>query len=1030
MSESTAQRRGVEEDDRLAAEALRGNYITEAQLKEARAIQEKFSALGLARRSLGEIFLQRGSLSRISLRELYRRISPDVDLPQIGGYQVIAKVGEGGMGAVYEARQVSLDRKVALKLLHPALAEDELYLKRFVREARAVALLNHPNIVSGIDVGQEGRLHYFVMEFVEGQTVKEMLREEGFLPEKLSFEIARQVGLALEQASRHSLVHRDIKPENIILTEQYVAKLCDLGLARPEGGGDSLTESGATHGTPFYMSPEQACGEALDARSDIYALGVTLYEMVTGERPFTGRTAAEVLIRQIGDDPVSPRKRNGLLSVGAERVILKMMAKRPAERYQDPRQLVSDLEDVIGSRMPKGVKEAGLLATHKVSHESRADSTGRGRLLALGLLVLLLSLYSAFVSWKAFRKEAPRPDKIVVQADGTTAAKDRDPDWTARRLFEYAVRYDQAHRKAAIDEQNPDRVALVGRIKERYQQVAGQFPNSYWAFQAQDQLEQLSAREGDLRRRSLDQLRTAVREQCARNQFALAFERIGQFQWSPQWVAERIKLKEEVQLAASRELDAVLLKAREALNAGRHVVAISQIERFLGTNPPIDRARADRLLFEIRLAMAKVNVARRETQAARQDRLLYEAFTAQRKSLRRYQLEDVQRSLREQRKRASNPWLRRRLHSLEDFLLEGKQVTRAAEEALADSAKRGISTRLFDRAGKSVVGRLISVTAKMVVLRVGGGQRTVELADQPPSVVLWWAERAAAKPDPKGHAAFLAAAGQLMEAQRMLEAQDDLVVDLLAILRRHSANELLRKYRQLEADDKPDETLAVLQVLIGQYADTAPVLDNGAVLLARRKDLLDKQAKAQVRPVGRILEQNRNRFKLAYFFGKQRETEDWELGQGVQWVKGYLRNPGKSAGIRYRYRISPPFQLRVTVVFSEGQQPGLVLYWEQAGGALRLHVPKNGLLTLHWKSLSSNQSILVAEKQLSNELLNGIYNIQLSLRKSELLLQLDGRLKFRTPLKRAATIGRLSIVAPAGALEIRKIILDGALQSQ
>ncbi len=1048
--ESGPRRHSVEEDSRLATEAVRGNFITAAQLNEARAIQEKFSALGLAGRNLGEIFLQRGYLSRIDLRELYRRISPDVDLPVIGGYQVVSKVGEGGMGAVYEARQLSLDRKVALKILHPALAEDELYLKRFVREARAVALLNHANIVGGIDVGHAGKFHYFVMEFVEGKTVKEMLREEGFLPEKLSFEVARQVGLALDQASRHGLVHRDIKPENVILTEQNVAKLCDLGLARPEGIDDSLTESGATHGTPFYMSPEQACGESLDVRSDIYALGVTLYEMVTGERPFSGRTAAEVLVRQISEDPIAPRKRNGLLSVGAERVILKMMAKRPAERYQEPRQLVKDLEDVICNRMPKGVKDARLFATHKVEQASAIPAQHQSARRAFGMRIAILALatYGVLISWKAFTVDpAPNQDRIVFKGSNggdANGEKSADPDWRARRLYLYALAYAKDQRKIADDPKHPDHAAMAQKIRSRFQQVVDEFTSSYWAFQARDQLDLLDARARGRQRNLLNQLRQDVRELCQKMSFAQAFERVEKHSWPAEWGREKTALDNEIQLAASRELEVVLARARAQQTKGKHIEAIALVEGFLARGLSIGRAGADQLLLQLRSGLAKTNVTRREASFARLDRLLFEAFTQQQKALRRYRIAEVQSDLEKKSKRTTDARLARRLRWLGSFLGCAQEVLRAAEAAFAAGAKKGMMANLRDRKGTLVAGRLESVEAGMIVMQVGDGQRTVSLADQPAEVVLAWAEKqTAGKPSIVSRAAFLAAAGRLLEAQQLLEARDHLFVELIVTLRRHTARRLLRRYRELEAEDKPHETLAALQELIARYGTTDPVLDNSAVLMARRRQLKGKLE--GVRPLGKVITQERDRFKLRYDFVKRVEREDWgtwphpvgvdsPFDDEVKWITGYLLCPGRGVGVIYRYRTVPPMDLRFSVSSSKDQKPGVALWWKQEEGAsLKIELGQKGLLTVKWDFQRAGRApvvVPVAVKKLTQELLPGISNIRFTLQANRLSLQLDGQVVLVTALKQKVQAGRLLILAPAGALRIREITLDGTLQPQ
>ncbi|NQT89530.1 serine/threonine protein kinase, partial [bacterium] len=227
---------------------------------------------------------------------------PEQSPKVIGGYEVLEQLGKGGMGTVFKARQVSMDRLVALKVLPPKLAEDEAYVARFVREARAAAKLTHPNIVQGYDVGEADGTHYFAMELVDGPSVKNLLDRSGTIEEKKALNIAGAVARALEEAQRHGIVHRDIKPDNIMINSRGIVKLADLGLARTTAKVDTVTLDGTAIGTPQYMSPEQVRAEPdLDTRADIYALGATLYHMVTGEFPFDGPTPAAIIAKHIAD---------------------------------------------------------------------------------------------------------------------------------------------------------------------------------------------------------------------------------------------------------------------------------------------------------------------------------------------------------------------------------------------------------------------------------------------------------------------------------------------------------------------------------------------------------------------------------------------------------------------------------------------------------------------------------------------------------------------------------------------------------
>lgn len=273
----------------------------------------------------------------------------------LGGFEVLDLIGQGGMGSVYLARQISMDRLVALKILSPKLAKDKKYLERFFREARMSAMLNNVHIVQGIDVGEAEGFYYFAMEYVEGPTLSEILRERGRLSERDALRVVLQVATALEHAHDRGLVHRDIKPSNIIFsTKDKVVKLADLGLAKRyvERTAD-LTQTGHLVGTPYYMAPEVARGDSeTDIRSDIYSLGATFYHMVTGKPPFEGNTPAEILVKHINEPLTPPDQVNLLLSTGTCEVIEKMMAKNPADRYQTPRDVVMDVRRLLAGRPP------------------------------------------------------------------------------------------------------------------------------------------------------------------------------------------------------------------------------------------------------------------------------------------------------------------------------------------------------------------------------------------------------------------------------------------------------------------------------------------------------------------------------------------------------------------------------------------------------------------------------------------------------------------------------------------------------
>ena len=260
-------------------------------------------------------------------------------------YELEEVLGQGGMARVFKTRDRVLNRAVAVKVLSPQFAGDDQFVARFRREAQAAAALNHPNIVSVFDTGSQGDVHYIVMEYVEGRTLGDVIRQEGpLLPERAT-EISEAVAAALAAAHEAGLVHRDIKPGNIMITREGEVKVMDFGIARTSTG-DNLTQTASILGTASYLSPEQAQGEPVDSRSDIYSMGCVLYEMLTSRAPFKGDSPVAIAYKHVRENPVPPSRLNGDVSEALEAVVMKCMAKNPANRYQTAEELRQDLERV------------------------------------------------------------------------------------------------------------------------------------------------------------------------------------------------------------------------------------------------------------------------------------------------------------------------------------------------------------------------------------------------------------------------------------------------------------------------------------------------------------------------------------------------------------------------------------------------------------------------------------------------------------------------------------------------------------
>ncbi|MCR5146299.1 MAG: Stk1 family PASTA domain-containing Ser/Thr kinase [Clostridia bacterium] len=271
-------------------------------------------------------------------------------------YEIIEKVGSGGMATVYKARDTILNRYVAVKVLRDEFTTDEEFIKRFNTEAQSAARLTHPNIVSVFDVGQEYNIYYIVMELIQGKTLKQIISQEGALPWKWTVNIAIQICSALEMAHRNGIIHRDIKPHNIIITEDGIAKVTDFGIAKAVSNS-TITAFGTTIGSVHYFSPEHARGGYTDAKSDLYSLGVVMYEMITGKVPFDADTPVSVALKHMQEEPVPPIELNSKVPTAVNQIILKAMKKDTGLRYASATEMMKDLSKALKNPTGEFVKE-------------------------------------------------------------------------------------------------------------------------------------------------------------------------------------------------------------------------------------------------------------------------------------------------------------------------------------------------------------------------------------------------------------------------------------------------------------------------------------------------------------------------------------------------------------------------------------------------------------------------------------------------------------------------------------------------
>ncbi len=336
--------------------ALELGYLSEAQARECRDIQARMREMGIDE-PLPQIIVKKGYLTVLQNQNVLKKLG--IHATPIPGYTILGKIGEGGMGAVYKANQASVNRIVAVKILNKTATEDPAYVRRFRQEARAAAALNHRNLIAAIDVGEADGLYYFVMEHVSGPSARQALQSQGPFPEARALGVGIQMADVLDHIHRHRMVHRDIKPENILLTSDGTMKLCDLGLAKSTSTADqALTQTGCAVGTPYFMSPEQVRGDRdVDIRADLYALGCTLYYLVSGSYPFEGKSAAETMSMHL-TRPV-PDVRDLVPGVSADfsAVLRKLMAKSRSQRYAAPRELQEDLKRLAAGGTPERARE-------------------------------------------------------------------------------------------------------------------------------------------------------------------------------------------------------------------------------------------------------------------------------------------------------------------------------------------------------------------------------------------------------------------------------------------------------------------------------------------------------------------------------------------------------------------------------------------------------------------------------------------------------------------------------------------------
>ena len=378
-----------------------------------------------------------------------------------GRYRLEARIGAGGMSTVYRALDVTLERQVAIKLMNREVASDSDQLERFRREARAVAQLSHPHIVGVIDAGEDEGRPYIVLEYVEGETLKDRIRRQGRLPIAEAVAYAIEIARALGAAHARHIVHRDVKPQNVLIDEEGSAKVTDFGIARTLEE-DGLTADGRVLGTTDYVSPEQALGQHVTGQSDLYSLGIVLYEMLTGEVPFKGENQVAVAMKHVREEVPDVQIRRPEVSAALAAVVDTATAKRQEDRYADDAELIADLEDVLAIETARAGSATGEVTTVLRTLPSERQAAAAvppappGHLVVLALLVAGGDRRRRRTSWPSapttatgkLAQPAPKAAPTQVQLC-STCAHDYNPLATGRAQDPAPRRGRPRHRQAA-----------------------------------------------------------------------------------------------------------------------------------------------------------------------------------------------------------------------------------------------------------------------------------------------------------------------------------------------------------------------------------------------------------------------------------------------------------------------------------------------------------------------------------------------------------------------------------------------------
>ena len=939
-------------DTRFAKIAIVEKLITPSQARELLDQIEQARAQGRKPPSLANLLIDNDLITEKERRRLTARLrapapAPKADqMPEIpkrvGRYEILQQIGRGGMGDVYKARQLNMDRIVALKILPEGMARDKRYIRRFIREARAAGTLNHPNIVQVYDVGYTHGRYYFSMEFVEGKNSGRLLWAEDHLEPARAIDIGIQIARALGHAARHGIVHRDIKPENILVTPDGTAKLADLGLARRADGSpdETGTRHGMTMGTPYYMSIEQARSvSTCDHRSDLYSLGATLYHLATGKVPFDGDSSVDILMKAAEQPVVPPDRICAQVPAGLARIIEKMMAKAPGDRYQTAEELVSDLVEMREAldRGSQGDAIAERIGTAYTA--ARSPSTALVAVLFVAAIAAAL-IIGALIGRGGGIYSPPLPKPIPFQDPKQPGA---EPPRTGARPQPPAGKAGEPELASAREffaanpESYGEALARLGDVEKRF---AGTAPG----LAAADDITRIRHQREEVARRELFRRLAAAEMLAADGAYGAAADALKM----PAALADsRAAAKAAAEAESMRErADADLWRLRRASAALVAAGALSEAAGLWdeaidvwGIKPLVVQATRER--DRIRQLMAAEAAA--AARAAEKETELKKAMTKIDAPLGRWNFKRAAELAAAESTRVGSPAHREMLLERKERLLA---LARLKERLLAkiNSMKPHLQTRTFST--NLLDGALVRADDDHIYVSLGERAETMQpwkrlTADDFLNLVKRLTSTRSVT-DRLGQAVLHLELGRLSSAGRLLdrlvgeapEAQGYLD-QITRIHTRHAekrASDLIESARALLSDGHFGACIEEIGRVLIEYSETRSLAGRRGMvsqLLARAEDGL--AAKGGM--AGKVLRADRGRLKWRYDFDSAGELADWTAaGDRLMLDAGRLCLEGGVVSTAFEVPLSGGLKVTIRPSFQEPETSSLAVRLIPRGG--------------------------------------------------------------------------------------------------